>query len=78
MLWNSHCLNTINPDFSLVMEIWFKVLEIHLSKCVRTLVRAGVSMSYVQVVKGHLFMQVSNKIQRHLNAQYIYIYMSVT
>jgi len=24
-------------DFSLVLEIWFKLLEIHLSKCVRTL-----------------------------------------
>jgi len=24
-------------DFSLVVEIWFKVLEIHRSKCVRTL-----------------------------------------
>jgi len=24
-------------DFSLVMEIWLKVLEIHWSKCVRTL-----------------------------------------
>jgi len=24
-------------DFSLVMEIWFKVLEIHWSKCARTL-----------------------------------------
>jgi len=24
-------------DFSLVVEIWFKVLEIHWSKCVRTL-----------------------------------------
>jgi len=26
-------------DFSLVMEIWFKVLEIHRSKCVRTLIQ---------------------------------------
>jgi len=30
-------LSCIHRDFSLVMEIWFKVLEIHWSKCVRTL-----------------------------------------
>jgi len=44
MLWNSHFLNTkssklfILRDFSLVVEIWFKVMEIHWSKCVRTLI----------------------------------------
>jgi len=34
-----HFLNCscLYRDFSLVVEIWFKVLEIHRSKCVRTL-----------------------------------------
>jgi len=34
-----HFLNVscLYRDFSLVLEIWFKVLEIHWSKCVRTL-----------------------------------------
>jgi len=34
-----HFLNVscLYRDFSLVMEIWFKVLENHRSKCVRTL-----------------------------------------
>jgi len=35
-LYTQHFLCSYR-DFSLVMEIWFKVLEIHRSKCVRTL-----------------------------------------
>jgi len=30
-------LSCFYRDFSLVMDIWFKVMEIHQSKCVRTL-----------------------------------------
>jgi len=38
-------------DFSLVMEIWFKVLEIHWSTCVRTLLRGPPDKHFNCVMK---------------------------
>jgi len=61
-----HVLNCscLYRDFSLVLEIWFKVLEIHRSKCVRTLKNSRLIGSQefevsgktsVVVVAGYLF-----------------------
>jgi len=51
---NVQNVSCLSRDFGLVMEIWFNVLEIHWSKCVRTLVKVAFSQ-WMKIMQKKLF-----------------------